>query len=292
TEVRVDQWVRFLNAYAPSHEAQGGDRGDSEFGRGIFHNPVGVQPANYQSFNDSLITQNMSWYMAARYCNWLHNGAPDASVVTIADFETGAYDTSTFRTTRPASNGEGFVSNEQIHRSEGARFWIPSLDEWIKAAHYDPDRHGEGQEGYWLRMGGQDEPLTPGAPGDGGQTNAGDPDAFEGEPFLDWARAGSYPGVQSPWGLLDTSGGEAEWVEDKLIAFNVGDGENTSMIRYNLGSLLAAPGFEDRDLIDRLSSTSGASTFPGLRIAAAVPGPGGLALGGAAGLVCLTRRRR
>jgi hypothetical protein len=83
---------------------------------------------------------DMSFEYAARYCNWLHNGKVNEAWA----FESGAYDTSTFN-----QNPDG-TYNHQLTRSEGARYWIPSHDEWVKAAYYDPNRYGEGEEGYWL----------------------------------------------------------------------------------------------------------------------------------------------
>ena len=56
----------------------------------------------------------LSWHDALRYCNWLHGGDP----------ETGAY---------PFS-GKVLAGA----RTEGARFFLPTEDEWVKAAYYDP----------------------------------------------------------------------------------------------------------------------------------------------------------
>ncbi len=106
---------------------------------------------------------NLSWRFAARFCNWLHN---DQSL-TQGAFESGAYDTSTFTT-----NPDGTI-NDQAVRSPGARFWIPSENEWIKATYYDPNRYGPGQDGYWLQPAGHTEPLISGDPDQGGETSAG-----------------------------------------------------------------------------------------------------------------------
>lgn len=66
----------------------------------------GNKPVNY-----------VNWIDCARYCNWLHNGATDAS-----DTENGAY----------TINPLGAVS-----RNAGAKYWIPLENEWYKAAFYD-----------------------------------------------------------------------------------------------------------------------------------------------------------
>lgn len=138
-----------------------------------------------------------SWYLAARYCNWLENGRGTDQ----ASFETGVYDTSTF-----TQNLDG-TRNDKLARNPGSRYFIPTRDEQLKAAYYDPNRYGVGQEGFWLFPNQSNTPLIPDPPSAGGQTNVGQ--AFRGGP-LD---AGSYPNVQSPWVLLDCSGGETEWAE-------------------------------------------------------------------------------
>lgn len=58
----------------------------------------------------------ITWVDAARFANWLHNGAGTGST------ETGSY----------TMNG----SRTDILKNSGANFWIPSEDEWYKAAYY------------------------------------------------------------------------------------------------------------------------------------------------------------
>lgn len=71
----------------------------------------------------------VSWFDAARFCNWLHNGQGSGSTGTGAYTLTGAM--------------SGIVL-----RNSDARFWIPTEDEWYKSAYYDPTKGGTG--GYWL----------------------------------------------------------------------------------------------------------------------------------------------
>ena len=66
----------------------------------------------------------ISWVSAARYCNWLHKNKPnDPSGVAV---NTGAYD----------------LTKTEITRAKDAKYWIPSIDEWIKAGFYDPQTGG------------------------------------------------------------------------------------------------------------------------------------------------------
>src|SRR5690606_33394606 len=66
---------------------------------------MGNKPVNYVSFFDAM-----------RFTNWLHNGQGSG------DTETGVY-----------TIGSGL---DEV-RSAGAKFWIPSEDEWYKAAYHD-----------------------------------------------------------------------------------------------------------------------------------------------------------
>ena len=68
----------------------------------------------------------VSWGDAARFCNWLDNGQP-----TVAEgngtTETGAY----------TLNGDTTNLLTET-RNPGAKYFIPSENEWYKAAYYDP----------------------------------------------------------------------------------------------------------------------------------------------------------
>ena len=89
------------------------------------------------------------------------------------------------------------------------------MDEWVKAGYYDPDRFGEGEGGWWDFPDSSDTQLIPGRPELGGQTNAGSDTEWpsgQARPH----EVGLYPGTQSPWGLLDVSGGASEWTESLL----------------------------------------------------------------------------
>lgn len=79
----------------------------------------------------------VSWFDSARFANWLHNGQP-----------TGAQNNST--TESGAYNLSGDTTSGLENRNAGAQFWIPSVNEWYKAAYYDPNKGGPGVGGYWL----------------------------------------------------------------------------------------------------------------------------------------------
>jgi hypothetical protein len=76
----------------------------------------------------------LNWFDCARYCNWLHNGKPSGNQDNTTT-ETGAY----------SLNGATF--GVDIVRNVNANYYIPSENEWYKAAYYK----GRGTNaGYWL----------------------------------------------------------------------------------------------------------------------------------------------
>jgi len=195
TEVSSGQWVEFLNAfgdYGDPHEAYRDIRIS-----GIVKDTAYTGPGKRWKLREGFESPGhmpvlgISWFNAARYCNWLHHGKTN----DLSKLEYGAYDL------------RNVVNNVPPERSDGARYWMPSLDEHLKAAYYDPDKNGDGQGGWWLQPNGTDTELIIGAPADGGQTNAGITEYDTDVALDDVLRLGVYEEVTSPWGLLDVSGG-------------------------------------------------------------------------------------
>lgn len=260
-EVTTSQWMEFVNTFstrpgeAPANFARpigwGAEPDPTYAGPGTRYRLAGIPGAGM------VPVTGIDWRTAARFCNWLCNDkAP-----TFAATSNGAYDASTFGF-RPDG-----TFTDQITRSPGAEYWIPSLDEWMKAAHYDPDRFGPGLGGWWEYSNRSNTELIPGPPGIG-QANSG----FNLPSFGEWfIPLGSYPGTQTPWGLLDAAGGAKEWNEntDLVHPFNRGSD----------GSYLGCTFYEmDQDWV-RVTDASHplGRAFMGLRVASSVPGPGVLA---------------
>jgi len=235
TEVTVGQWLNFVNSYAPYYDGpQNALQFTSQWivydqGQGQYRAIAGSE--NYAA--------DMGWRFAARYCNWLHNdkGLDQAS------FENGAYDASTF-----TDNADGSFNDQQQHHPD-ARFWIPTLDEWTKGMHWDPAMNG-GEGGYWRYPHSSNLAPQVGPPGEG-DTNAGTAVFYD---------VGSYPHAMSPWGLLDGSGGQNEWLET----------DSAAILRLVRGSAWNLPSFFDQ--LDYLSGDF-VSGLNGLRLASVVPSP-------------------
>jgi formylglycine-generating enzyme required for sulfatase activity len=78
----------------------------------------------------------VSWLDAARFCNWLHNGQPATGVENANTTEEGAYKL------------DGDTTGGREVKGAAATWWIPTENEWYKAAYYDPTLNS-GRGGYW-----------------------------------------------------------------------------------------------------------------------------------------------
>jgi len=117
-----------------------------------------------------------------------------------------------------------------------------------------------------------------------GETSAGEYES-DIDPFD--IPLGSYPDVQSPWGLLDVSGGAMEWLEEPII---YPDGQLYS--RGLNGTYAGAFSYElEMDLVHTFNPVSPGS-WGGLRVASAVPAPGGLFVFVLSCVVNPSRRRK
>jgi hypothetical protein len=268
TEITIGQFAEFVTAYQAARPGLYLSQDADEVGRSEYLG-VGPSGADYNPAHSQYPNQP-SWRMAARFCNWLHNGKINERWA----FESGAYDTSTF----------GFNPNigytDQFTRSPGARFWIPSINEWVKGVFYDPNRYGAGQGGYWSFTNSSETLPISGLPGEGGETNAG----FNVPPN-DFMNVGAYPNSQSPWGLLDTSGGTTEYTEDY---------SPQSTLRSSAGTYYADWGYflgESPVLGGSTGLNPNSGGFGGLRLASAVPAPGAVVLGALAAIGVGRRRR-
>ncbi len=194
--VTIAQYTGFLNAVAASDPyglyntnmaADDWIAGISRSGSpgGYTYNVVGsgARPITY-----------VSWFDAARFVNWLHNGQGGGGT------ETGVY------------NLGGAMSGTGFSVQPGAALWIPTEDEWYKAAYYDPAKNG-GAGGYWLHANRSDS-MTNNAIGEVGAANFynGNFPVFENGLPSRLTDVGAY-GVasQSAYGTNDQAGNVWEW---------------------------------------------------------------------------------
>ncbi len=254
SEISTSQWMEFGNALATRGQGWAALIAPSRWGA-VFFQPGGVDTLQFQlnpflSDAGQVPVGGISFTQAAMYSNWLHNGKR----VDDASLSTGAYQIDAL------GSGSPFMTN--FERLPGARYWVPTLDEWMKAVYWDPDNPAEG--GWWEFPDSSDSSPIAGPPGIG-ETNAGYLDTRD-----DWTdfRLNQYPDTQTPWGLLDATGGAGE-MTSTLANFGpsvIGKGAP-------LGDEAFDGAFFDRaDVAREVSINSGSAAY-GLRIASAVPSP-------------------
>ena len=270
TEVTTSQWMEFYNAFygRSPHISLPARWGAYQTG-----NPD--QPFALSNVPDSALfpVSGVTWRTGALFCNWLHNDkSTDLSAIM-----NGAYDASTF-----GYDGQSRFTDQQAHNPD-ARYWIPTIDEWIKAVYFDPNHGGQGVPGWWyLAPNGSNTTLIYAPPEAGGQANANFDLPINGQfriPLM------AYPDVASPWGVLDAGGATREMLESIKVVDSI-------PYRRIIGSHWTS--FSSS--VDYIAQNGGVfpdtpSPFYGIRVAAAVPAPGScLVLAGAVGW-SLRRRR-
>ncbi|MFP8874984.1 MAG: SUMF1/EgtB/PvdO family nonheme iron enzyme, partial [Myxococcota bacterium] len=147
------------------------------------------KPVNFVSFWD-----------AARFVNWLANGKPPQEGETRRPFHT-----QTAVTTENGSynlTNEAAVANNTLTRKAGAEVFVPSRDEFYKAAYYDT-----ASQAYYLYPAGSSDEIACTEPGDTPNTAncAGGPGTV--------ADTGAYVGAPSPNGTFDQGGNVDEWTD-------------------------------------------------------------------------------
>ena len=205
TEVTNAQYAEFLNAVAASdpYELYNTAMGTQTWGGIIRSGSSGSftyavkAPALSGSYSyDDKPVVFVSWYDAIRFANWLHNGDGNG------DTETGAY--TLLGGTPTPSNGHS------ISRNPGARWWLPSEDEWYKAAYYDPSAGV-----YHDYPTGTNGILNNNLPTNdtGDSANFIDSGLTTGNQDFPMTDAGAYTHSHSLYGTFDQGGNVWEWNE-------------------------------------------------------------------------------
>lgn len=145
-EVNLSQYTAFLNAVAKTdtYSLYNSSMGTDLRIAGITRSG---SPGSYSyavtGSGDRPVTY-VNWFDAARFANWLANGQPNGPQGN-ATTENGAY------TLNGASSGMSFTRNGiNPNTSAPPTYWIPSENEWYKAAYYDPTPGAGGGDNYWL----------------------------------------------------------------------------------------------------------------------------------------------
>ena len=276
-EVTLGQYATFLNAVATTDTYS-------------LYNPLMATDLNIAgitqtggsgNFSYSVIGSGnrpiayVSWFDGARFANWMQNGATAG-----ASTETGAY------TLNGATSGVSFTKND------GATWWIPSEDEWHKAAYY---KGGGTNAGYWLYPTQSDN-----APGNvvGGAANQANynngvysvtqsADDSDTQNYL--TDVGSFSGSAGAYGTFDQGGNVWEWKDSVISDGNV----DFRGVRGGSWGYIRFPGDSPLQSSYRYDDPTFVSHLVGFRVAT-VPEPStcALLLMTGAGALWLARRRR
>jgi len=272
-EVTIQQYTDFLNAVAQSDPyglysttmnppsgglqpaagiAQSGSSGSYTYS---VIGPSGTTPPGADSPGNRPVT-NVSWWDAARFANWLQNGQGSG------DTETGAY-----------TIVGGQTSGTTPARNPGATYYIPTENEWYKAAYYSPALNS-GSGGYYTYA--TQSNVAPGNVIGSGSNQANYPTGNTNGPFSVTqsgtaaeqnylTNVGAFTNSASFYGTFDQNGNVAE------LNDLAGAGGDTRVGRRGGNWLFPAARLQPTFRESPLSSANSFDT--GFRLAAPVPVP-------------------
>ena len=206
-EVTNDQYADFLNSVAriDSHNLFGGLSGIDRS-----NTPTGFSYAAKPNAGNKPVA-GVSFWDAARFANWLHNGQP-----------VGEQDNST---TEDGAYGLAGITNPPIasvFRKVDAQWVIPNENEWYKAAYYQPRELGGDADDYWKFPTASNTELIPAKSDEFGNIiNPGPNIANMGVHWNFDHAVGQLTTVGSAgslsasfFGTFDQAGNLTEWLED------------------------------------------------------------------------------
>ena len=286
-EVTNAQYAAFLNAVDPMASnslflysgAMAGNFGGIEVQAGNAAGSRFVAQAGRENNPVSLV----SWFSVARMANWMTNGQPSGGGGT----ESGVY---TF-------DGLNSISGITRDLNNPNQVFIPTEDEWYKAAYHDASAGTAGD--YFLYANGSDSVPISDQPGDnraganyfnddGIANGFNDGFAVSGSPSFSsstnpFTDVGAYSDAASPYGAFDMNGNMFEWTEAPIgptglfRALRGGSWDSTEFFLQSSNRLIFEEFFLSNDF--------------GFRLASPIPAPGSVALL-VASAPLLARRRR
>ncbi len=247
-EITNDQWSKF----------------QAELGMLVTGYPYFAYDDDSDRTETNLPTSEVSWYEAAQFVNWLNTSTGHQAAYKFTGTQgTSGYTLGTW-TTADASGGTN------IYRHKDAFYYLPTEDEWVKAAYWN----GTTLQEY---------------------ANASPDDLISGDP--DPAKWNSFVTGTVPWnvgsgagelnGTFNMMGNVWEWMESPYYDMDV----DTGCLRTRRGGSFGQSG--DYLATDGRINTDPYSEFGnlGIRVASEVPEPVSLSLLAIGGLVLIRRRK-
>ena len=223
-----------------------------------------LYPSALAAANDAPVFY-VTWGDAARFCNWLQNGQPTNLGEAAGSTETGAY------TLNGATSQSALMA---VTRNAGATYFIPSENEWYKAAYFNPSNST-----YWTYP-TQSNSTPSNVLSATGTNNA------NFYPSTDLTPVGAFAGSPGPFGTYDMGGDLSQWNEANY--------DNENLYRgFRGGYYWGPPSFLVSSYRDYASPTD---EYPSATFrVASVPEPSTIALllaSAACLLGCAWRRRK
>ncbi|QEG35360.1 SUMF1/EgtB/PvdO family nonheme iron enzyme [Bythopirellula goksoeyrii] len=209
---------------------------------------------------------SISWFDAARFVNWLNTSTGN----------TPAYKFDANGNQQLWAVGDVGYDPNNLFRNRNARYFLPSVDEWHKAAYYDPKG-----EVYYDYATGSDTPPIPVARG----TTEGTAVFFQNLSIgpADITQAGGL----SVYGTMGQGGNVYEWLENEFGLANT----SPSFARMRKGGAWINDFLRLEASTLQRSSPASESSSRGFRVAS-IPEPSTLVMGAlAAGGLLVWRRR-
>ena len=218
----------------------------------------------------------ISWNEAARFVNWLNTSTGNQAAYKFTT--SGVNDDIALW----QSGDAGYDVNNK-YRNSLAKYFLPSYNEWYKAAYYDPNTSA-----YYDYTTGSDSAPTAVASGTGTGANGNNEAVYGGQTGpADVTQAGGF----SPYGVMGLGGNVFEWEESSFNLLNSSGSSNRGIRGGNwvgVSSSLSSssrvghffPGFELNNLIGfRVASLSSDAVVPepSMMVIGMVFGLGGLA---------------
>jgi formylglycine-generating enzyme required for sulfatase activity len=216
----------------------------------------------------------VSFWDAARFANWLHNGQP-AGPQGPGSTEDGAYHN---------------VGNDALFgRNPGARYFIPNANEWYKAAFHDKTA-GLAASYFDFPTSNNTAPGNDATEVTSPGNNANHSDVSpQGAPFYRTV-VGEYELSASPYGTFDQAGNVYEWSETE-VPFPFGSTRELRGGSFYDGFSVLTPSATLRASNQSFNAPTSHFNNVGFRVASSVPEPATVLLAAAATFMILTPTR-